>query len=139
MYMYLHACVYVHVYVCMYINVYMYVYACTHKKKCHEKPIFTNLKKKIRAHRASSKTTTQFSYEVIKATSIKYVCVCIYVYVHIYVHFFGSECCVHFRTAVLSTSACAVICVIQMFLGHLRTLFLMRTVALYIVCLTGLR
>ena len=32
----------------------------THKKKCQEKTICTNLKKKIRAHRASSKATRLF-------------------------------------------------------------------------------
>jgi len=32
----------------------------TQKKNCQEKPIFTNLKIKIRAHRASSKATRLF-------------------------------------------------------------------------------
>ena len=45
-----------------------------------------------------------------------------HMYVCIYISaFFCSECCVHFRTGVLSTSAWAVLCVIQMFLRHQRT------------------
>jgi len=41
------------------------------------------------------------------------VCICISAFI-------CSECCVHFRTGVLSTSACAVVCVVQMFLWHQR-------------------
>ena len=36
------------------------VHTHTHTKKCHEKLIFTNIKKKIRAHRATSKATRLF-------------------------------------------------------------------------------
>jgi len=45
----------------------------TQKKKCQKSPIFTNLKEKMRAHRASSKAFVgnRISYEVIKAISIK--------------------------------------------------------------------
>jgi len=50
-----------------------------------------------------------------------YVCVCICVYVYICVYFFCSECCVHFGTGVLGTSACADVYVIQVFVGHQRT------------------
>jgi len=39
-------------------------------KNSRKPQIFTNLKKKIRAHRASSKATRLFFYKVIKATSI---------------------------------------------------------------------
>ena len=48
---------------------------------------------------------------------------CAYAYAHMYIYicaFFCSECCVLFRTGVLSTNACAVVCVIQMFLWHQR-------------------
>jgi len=31
-----------------------------HKKKCQEKPIFTNVKKRMRAHEASGKVTRLF-------------------------------------------------------------------------------
>ena len=44
--------------------------------------------------------------------SCAYVCVCICVGVYIYVHFFCSECCMHF-TGVLSTSAWAGVYVTQ--------------------------
>jgi len=43
-----------------------------------------------------------------------HMCVCIY----IYVHFFCSECCVHFGPGVLGTSACADVYVIQVFVGY---------------------
>jgi len=42
-----------------------------------------------------------------------HICVCIYVCA-----FFCGECCMHFRTGVLSTSACATVCLIQMLLQH---------------------
>ena len=45
-----------------------------------------------------------------------HICVCMYICA-----FFCGECCVHFRTGVLSTSACAVVCFIQMFLWHQHT------------------
>ena len=44
------------------------------------------------------------------------MCVCIYTCA-----FFCSGCCVHFRTGVLGTSACAAVYVIQMFHWHQRT------------------
>jgi len=50
-----------------------------------------------------------------------YVCVCICVYVYIFMHFICSECCLHFGTGVLGTSACADVYVIQVFFGHQRT------------------
>jgi len=45
-----------------------------------------------------------------------YMCACIYVYA-----FLCSECCVHFWTGVLGTSACAGVNVIQVFVWHQRT------------------
>jgi len=39
-----------------------------------------------------------------------------YMFMYTYVCIFCSECYVHFITGVLSTSACAVVCVIQNFL-----------------------
>ena len=42
----------------------------TKKKNVRKKPIIANLKKRIRAHRVSSKATRIFFHEVIKAISI---------------------------------------------------------------------
>ena len=41
---------------------------------------------------------------------------CAYVCMYIFVHFFCSECCMHFGTGVLSTSACVGVYVTQVFL-----------------------
>ena len=51
-----------------------------------------------------------------QACMCAYVCVCICVYMYVYIcACFGSECCVHFGTGVLGTSACAGAYVIQVF------------------------
>jgi len=53
-----------------------------------------------------------------------FLCICMRMHICVGIYicaFFFSECCVHFGTGVLGTSACAAVCVIQMFLWHQRT------------------
>jgi len=52
-----------------------------------------------------------------------YICMCMHMYVCIYVcvHFFCSECWMHFETGVLGTSACANVYMTQVFLTQTYT------------------
>ena len=88
-YIYICACVYVYVYVCVYTHVYVYVCVC------------------IFVHRLwVSVSVLQRVDSVMHAhvCSCAYVCVCICVYI---CAFFCCECCMHFGTGVLGTSALA--------------------------------
>jgi len=49
------------------------------------------------------------------------LCIRVYVTAYIYVHFFCMECCAHFGTVFLGTSACADVYVIQVLVGHQHT------------------
>ena len=144
-YVYVYVCVYIHVYVyvyaywcidcgswyqcfsvwtvscmrmCVRAHMYAYVYVCRYVYVC----IFC------------SACCTHFGTGVLNTSAwagVHVTQVCFYTNVHICEHtryrlcayvyiyicaFFCSKCCVFFRTGVLGTSACAAVCVIQMFL-----------------------
>jgi len=107
MYVCARTCIYVYICMCIFIGIRMHVYTCVYVSSC------------MFVHRLSlSSRSSACLNGVIDAHvySCGLVCVCICVYVYVYVHFFCSECCVHFRIGVLGTSACAVVCIIQMIL-----------------------
>jgi len=110
MYVYRHACMYVYacarvyVFVCMYIRLYMNVYAylcigCESQCQC---------------------LCVLGGVMNARVCSCAYVCVCMCVCTYLCA-FFCSECCVHFGTGVLGTSAWAEVYVTQVCFLHQRT------------------
>ena len=96
----IYACVYPYIYTCRYIHVYMYVYTCL----CID---FESQYPFSRVFEQCHRCTCVFS------------CICMHMHICVFIYicaFFCSECCVHCRTGVLGTSACATVCVIQKFL-----------------------
>ena len=97
--MYVCACACVYILVCIYIRVYTYVYAylCILRESwCQCLCVLGGV---INA----------------RVCSCVYVCVCMCVCVYMFLHFFCSECCVHFGTGVLGTNAWAGVYVTQVF------------------------
>ena len=94
-----YACVYIYVYVCMYMRVYMYVYVYL-SIDCESQELFLCMLAGVMdAH----------------VCPCAYACVSICMYVYICAFFFCDECCVHFGTGVLGTSACVGMYVTQVF------------------------
>ena len=88
--MYIYACVYVFVHLCVYTRVYVYLYACL----CIDCGSW---------YQCSSVWTVSWMRMCVRVHMYAYAYGCGYIYMCI----FCSECCMHFGTGVLDTSAWA--------------------------------